>query len=248
MAAGLTSESTSFTLDNMGRFLCNTAQEALTSAGMDVGLGSPPPDARPFNVIIVGEGTSGGVIAQHLFFNDVTRSRRILVVERGPFVLPEHVQNLPFLGGLPDSVRPWEKTFSGVNPGLRICLGGRSLEWGGWSPELLTAELTAWPASVVTALRNPVAVVDRPTPDPCYFQQSAEQIGAADTNDFVFGLLHTALRQRSGAASPVRRRDSRRPSCRRGRGRITPECGMPRPRQPIPSCATCSGYPREHQA
>jgi hypothetical protein len=199
MPTGLTSESTSFTLDNMGRFLCNTAQEALTSAGVDAGIGTPPADARPFDVIVVGGGTFGGVIAQHLFFNDATRSRRILVVERGPFVLPEHVQNLPFLGGLPDSVRPWEKTFSGDNPGLRICLGGRSLEWGGWSPELLSAELAGWPASVVTALTSSVPVVDRPAPDPCYFQQSAEQIGSADTNDFMYGPLHVALRQRLAA-------------------------------------------------
>ena len=204
-----TSEFTSFTLDNMGRSLCNTAHEALRSAGFDVGIGNPPLESRPFDVIIIGGGTFGSVIAQHLFFNDKTRSRRILVIERGPFVLPEHVQNLPFQGGLPDFVRPWEKTFSGDNPGLRICLGGRSLEWGGWSPELLKEELPDWPLSVVDAMTKPVLIQGQPAPDPGYFQQSAEQIGSADTNDFVYGPLHTALRSqlanglKASAASTV---------------------------------------------
>jgi hypothetical protein len=80
-----TSEFTSFTLDNMGRFFCNTAHEALKSAGIDVGIGAPPLESRPFDVIVIGGGTFGSVIAQHLLFNDKTRSRRILVIERGPF-------------------------------------------------------------------------------------------------------------------------------------------------------------------
>jgi hypothetical protein len=37
MAQLLTSEPTSFTLDNMGRFLCNTLQEARDSAVQTVG-------------------------------------------------------------------------------------------------------------------------------------------------------------------------------------------------------------------
>jgi choline dehydrogenase-like flavoprotein len=189
------SESTAFTLDNMGRFLCNTAHEALTSAGVNVGIGTPPPDARPFDVIVIGGGTFGSVIAQHLYFNDKTFSRRILVLERGPFALPEHFQNMSFMGGLPNWVRPWEKNFSGDNAGLRICLGGRSLEWGGWSPEPLAEELAAWPASVAAALKNPVDMEGSVGLEPGYFEQSGEQIGANDTNDFIYGPLHHALRK-----------------------------------------------------
>src|SRR5438046_9971299 len=87
MALG--SESTTFTLDNMGRFLCNTLQEALDSTGQTVGGRQ-----RQFDAIIIGGGTFGCVVAEHLFATDTTRSRRILVLEAGPFVLPEHVQNL----------------------------------------------------------------------------------------------------------------------------------------------------------
>jgi hypothetical protein len=68
------------------------------------------------------------------------------------------------------------------------------LEWGGWSPELLKEELPDWPTSVVDALTKPVSIQGQATNDPGYFQQSAEQIGSADTNDFIYGPLHTALR------------------------------------------------------
>src|SRR5213593_2945917 len=102
MAPPLTSEPTSFTLDNMGRFLCNTLQEAL-----DGGAQTIAGRRRDFDVIIVGGGTFGAVVAAHLFITDRFRSRRILVLEAGPFVLPEHVQNMPFLGGAPDLRVPW---------------------------------------------------------------------------------------------------------------------------------------------
>src|SRR6266851_1835252 len=98
----VTSESTSFTLDNMGRFLCNTLQEARDSAVQAVAG-----RRRDFDVVVIGGGTFGAVIADRLYTADVTRSRRILVLEAGPFVLPEHVQNMPFLGGAPDLRVPW---------------------------------------------------------------------------------------------------------------------------------------------
>jgi len=56
---------------------------------------------RDFDVIVIGGGTFGSVVAEHLFVADKTRSRRILVLEAGPFVLPEHFQNMPFRGGAP---------------------------------------------------------------------------------------------------------------------------------------------------
>jgi len=102
----LTSEPTSFTLDNMGRFLCNTLAEASDSGAQTVAG-----RRRDFDVIVIGGGTFGAVVAEHLFITDVTHSRRILVLEAGPFVLPEHVQNMPFLGGAPDRAAgakaPW---------------------------------------------------------------------------------------------------------------------------------------------
>ena len=129
MAQPLASESTSFTLDNMGRFLCNTLQEALDSTAETVAG-----HKRDFDTIIIGGGTFGAVMAEHLFITDATRSRRILVLEAGPFVLPEHVQNMPFMGGAPDLRVPWMNHPALNYAGLIFAIGGRSLTWGGWSP------------------------------------------------------------------------------------------------------------------
>ena len=51
---GLQSQTTSFTLDNMGRFLCNTLQEAIDSTAVNIG-GRP----RGFDVIVIGGGHAG---------------------------------------------------------------------------------------------------------------------------------------------------------------------------------------------
>ena len=177
----LAAESTTFSLDNMGRFVCNTLQEAKDSAGQVLGGRT-----RDFDVIVVGGGTFGSVVAEHLFITDTTRSRRILVLEAGPYVLPEHVQNLPFVApasGAPDMRVPWLNHPSLNYAGLLFAVGGRSLTWGGWSPELLDVELVGWPAAARAELRAR------------YFAESSRQIGVKETNDFIYGPLHTALRR-----------------------------------------------------
>jgi hypothetical protein len=75
----------------LGRYVCNTFAEAKQSG--------------TFDIVIIGGGTFGLTLAQDLF----ERSRplgaaikpgnyRILVLEGGPFTLPEHVQDIPSLG------------------------------------------------------------------------------------------------------------------------------------------------------
>ncbi|MCI0639856.1 MAG: DUF1080 domain-containing protein [Gemmataceae bacterium] len=180
----LSSESTSFTLDNMGRFLCNTLLEALDSAAQTVAG-----RRRDFDVIVIGGGTFGAVVAEHLFITDATHSRRILVLEAGPFVLPEHIQNLPFQtspaqsGGAPDMRVPWAFHPALNYAGLLFAIGGRSLTWGGWSPELLNVEMADWPPATRTALQT------------LYFEEASRQIGVQETNDFIYGPLHVALRK-----------------------------------------------------
>jgi hypothetical protein len=199
MAPLLPSQQMPFTLDNMGRYLCNSLDEAVDSAAQTI-AGKP----RDFDVIVVGGGSFGSVVVNGLFMRDRTRSRRILVLEQGPFVLPEHVQNLPFMGGDPGYRVPWVvRATSDLNyTGLMYAVGGRSLTWGGWSPELLhdakNDEMVGWPAPTIADLQAK------------YVLDAGEQIGVNSTNDFIHGPLHTAVRAQllgglasdSGAGGP----------------------------------------------
>jgi hypothetical protein len=197
----LDSEYTHFSRDTLGRWICNLFEEALASSS-----------EKPFDVIVVGGGSFGAVFAQHMFERDrPTKSHRILVLEAGPFDLPEHVQNMALLGlGPPDPSRiadlralgqdktprnevwglPWHS--STKFPGLAYSVGGRSAYFGGWSPRLLDAEMPLtpdarhsypWPQAVVDDLKQR------------YFDEAAAQIGTDATNDFISGELHNALRR-----------------------------------------------------
>src|SRR3989442_7787118 len=136
MPQPLRAEFTPFTLDTMGRFLANTLQEAIDSSHQTIGE-----SRRDFDVIVVGGGSFGSVLAERLFLNDSTHSYRILVLEAGPFVFPAHTQNLPVLGGAADMVRPrgadtapWRPGHQGLHYHGAIYAGGwRVPSFGGWS-------------------------------------------------------------------------------------------------------------------
>src|SRR6266481_1072072 len=95
MATPTRAELISFTKDILGRYICNGLDEAMASTSS-----ANSPDARLFDVIVVGGGSFGAVCAQHLFAQDTTHSHRILILEGGPLTIPEHVQNLPVFAGL----------------------------------------------------------------------------------------------------------------------------------------------------
>ena len=205
MATSKNPQPTDFTQDVLGRYICNGLDEALNSINKNGQRpdGTPQNDARPFDIIVIGGGSFGPAFAQHLFFKDKSHRHRILVLDAGPLVLTEHVQNLPALGfdppgptetdpGVPRAEiwgLPWQSNVPAGFPGLAYCLGGRSIFFGGWSPQLLDTELDSemprdrWPGSVVDDLNIP------------YFAEAAEQIGVDETNDFIDGPLHRALRQ-----------------------------------------------------
>lgn len=191
---------TDFALDIAGRYTCN---------GLDEAMDSVRAGARPFDLIVVGGGSFGAALAQQLFANDHAHVHRILVLEGGPLALPEHVQNMPLQGlGVPPATSIAQLRNQGLDtqpraevwglawhsstpfPGLAYCLAGRSLYFGGWSPQLLDDEMptavnaiSQWPQAVVDDLNNR------------YFEESAAQIGTEETNDFIFGPLQNALRQ-----------------------------------------------------
>ena len=199
MNIGSTSQPTDFALDVLGRYVCNTFDEALANSdapyrsnAIDLKGNPLPPrgDMRPFDFIVIGGGTFGGAAAEQLFYRSTGRNERILVLEGGPFLLPEHWQNLPSmsLGGEVWGV-PWNSNTNDFQ-GLAFCVGGRSIFWGGWSPRLLDSETVTWPQGVLDDL-NAKKLTNG---DSGYFRQSGQQIGVTETNDYIFGDLHNALR------------------------------------------------------
>lgn len=208
-------QSTDFTRDVIGRYVCN---------GLDEAIASTNGGASPFQYIILGGGTFGGALASFLTGLDPSVSAsgdpfkrynsRVLVLEAGPMLLTEHEQNSPGIGvGVPGPATitqlqpdpakrnvpapprnevwgvPWHSD-DGFN-GLAYCIGGRSLFWGGWAPRFLRSEMpidgpSKWPRRVVDDLH---ANSDE------LWNDAAHQLGVDDPNDFLNGELHRALRK-----------------------------------------------------
>ena len=79
MATASFPQSTDFSRDVLGRYVCNGLDEARRS--LDRRL---RPDARPFDVIVVGGGTFGPAFAQHLFATDAAHAIASSCSRRGP--------------------------------------------------------------------------------------------------------------------------------------------------------------------
>ena len=207
MRLALPTPDTDFTRDALGRYICNTFDEMLVTIDPNARAAAGLPargDVRPFDFIVIGGGTFGSTLAEDLWFRATGRAERILVLDGGPFLLPEHVQNLPVLGINAGAARTdhlpqnevwglaWNSNDPIGFPGLAYCMGGRSVFWGGWSPRLLDSETpnSVWPQAVLDDL-NPKRLPDG---SKGYFRQSSDQIGVTATNDFIFGDLHHAMR------------------------------------------------------
>jgi choline dehydrogenase-like flavoprotein len=113
-----------------------------------------------FDVIIVGSGMGGGVLADDLA-ERVGSSKRILVLEAGSFVYPTHVYNacrfpnanLAKHFGCDTFWQPGNSSsqnYIGEKPQLN--LGGRSIFWSGLVPAAQSWELEFFPARVRQAL------------------------------------------------------------------------------------------------
>ena len=216
---------TIFTRDILGNYVCNTLAEAQASG--------------PFDVIIIGGGTFGLALAQDLFFRSKRFDQgpggvpqdglkpfnyRVLVLEAGPFTLPEHVQDIPNLGlsnpGAPAPVPPgstlpatrqelialgndkrpffevWGLPWNSTERfgGLAYCLGGRSLYFGGWSPRYLDTEMHTTPVGSIGAQTQWPLSVVQDL-KVRFFLEGAKQTGVSAANDFLNGTLQDFYRK-----------------------------------------------------
>ena len=72
-------QETTFSVDVMGRFICNTWDEAVNNGGV------------AFDAVVIGAGMFGAYCAEKIYRH---ANLRVLVLEAGSFLVSEHVQNL----------------------------------------------------------------------------------------------------------------------------------------------------------
>ena len=127
-------QETSFSVDAIARNVCNTWEEAMTN--------------RMFDAVVIGSGMFGAYFVNKLF--RTSKAKRTLLLEAGPFLVPEHFQGFPNIGlAVPDPMDPsgeeevprefvWQMPWRGNTNfvGTPYCVGGKSLYWGGWCPRL----------------------------------------------------------------------------------------------------------------
>jgi hypothetical protein len=177
-------QETSFSIDVLGRYICNTWDEAVHNGG------------RPFDAVVIGGGMFGAYCAEKIYRKG---NMRVLVLDAGRFLVSEHVQNLARIGlnnataikvtsnaqdpGPRERVwgNPWHS--STPFPGLAYCLGGRSLYWGGWSPRLTSVDLFNWPNDVRDYINSNYPIIEK-------------EIGTSETTDYISGALYEALKKK----------------------------------------------------
>src|SRR5215216_4735051 len=76
---------TTFSIDLIGRYVCNTWDEAIN-------LGGPS-----YDVVVIGAGMFGGYCAEKIyrFAKEAGKTPRILVLDAGSLLLTQHEQNYP---------------------------------------------------------------------------------------------------------------------------------------------------------
>ena len=159
-----------------------------------------------YDVIIIGSGMAGGVLAERLADSNI----RTLLLEAGGSPLETHIANLPRRNKLGFQKHIWERWFdfrvkncdSGSHDNQYtdgyqgFNLGGRSVFWGGFIPRMTSAELNFWPRDLKWDLE------DR------YYQLAEDVMGysTAPTTEYsrgVFRLLRDKFREYSHFDAPV---------------------------------------------
>jgi choline dehydrogenase-like flavoprotein len=158
-------QSTTFSIDAIGSRICSSWDTVA---------------AHRFDIVIVGAAMFGAYCAEKLFRRDARNQLRILVLDAGPFFLPTHVNNLPLGNMSQDAV--WARPWTGEPPfvtdrskrALAFCVGGRSLFWAGWAPQLMPVDLKQWPEDVQNFLNSPGG-----------YDRTATEIGSKQKTDFI---------------------------------------------------------------
>lgn len=164
-------------------------------------------EAREFgqyDLIIVGTGFCGYAVAHRALERNATA--KILMVERGPFFLPEHFQNLPpaiseTLGGMAETF-PWTldgRTASGNDGtvtwqhGVVPFFGGRSTTWSAWCPRPTIEQLDGWPQKTIEKLYAKDAALFQDAEN-LLNVQSVDQVDAGRSQKEIIDIRETCNR------------------------------------------------------
>ena len=199
-------QDTEFLVDVLGRFVCSTWDDATNNGGV------------AFDAIVIGGGMFGAYCAEKIYRHGP--NLRVLVFDAGALLVTEHVQNLSRIGldaagtvtvaknsddpGTRNRVwgSPWRSQVG--FPGLAYCSGGRSLYWGGWSPQLTTADLAHWPVEIrdyLNVQKSGTGVPNAAGVTPANnYEEIEQEIGVFDTADYISGALFEALKAKFVAA------------------------------------------------
>lgn len=110
-----------------------------------------------FDYIIIGGGAYGTSFAHRML--NLDPKARVLVLEKGNTLIPEHIQNLPptyVKLNTEVGIRPW--SYSGATnlnfmPQIPY-VGGRALFWNAWIPQPDETEMPDWPQEAIQSLRT----------------------------------------------------------------------------------------------
>jgi choline dehydrogenase-like flavoprotein/glycosidase len=136
-------------------------------------------EARVWDVIVIGSGMGGGIVAEALADLEPGRPAHeqlnVLVLEAGSYIFPVHMANLPrqhrvgeftkHVWHLWDELEVRDYTNadqSEYRGSLGINFGGRSIVWGGLIPRMTEWELEPWPQAIRDdLLRDPENPMNR---------------------------------------------------------------------------------------
>lgn len=142
---------------------------------------------KTYDYIVVGGGAYGTSFVHRIL--ELNPKSKILVLEKGSLLLPEHYQNLPRAYQNVfnyTTEQPWIMSKAPYNVHGQVpYLGGRTLYWNAWVPQPTPAQMRDWPQDVIEGLK----------PE---WNRVAKFIGRTTTFDINghTGDLHKVMRER----------------------------------------------------
>jgi hypothetical protein len=197
-------QDTTLGTDIVSRYHCNTWEEVVANGG------------APFDVIVIGAGMFGAYCAEKIYRYGEKSLLRVLVLDAGGLLVSEHAQNLSPMDIVAPGVAlvtknsedpgtrnrvwgsPWHsnQTFTG----LAYCLGGRSIHWGGWSPQLTTEDFANWPSDIrdyLTVKKSGTGIKTPAGTPKNNYEEVEQEVGVFDKTDYISGKLFEAIFNKS---------------------------------------------------